>query len=68
MSKTQGCTFSGITIKLKKLPLLTRTSWGRAMGVAAEISFALWVMMGCATMEAAQLGLFLNCQNSHCTT
>jgi len=25
------------------------------MGVAVEISFALWVMMGCAAMEAAQL-------------
>lgn len=30
------------------------------MGVAMEISFALWLMMGCAAMEAARLGQYLN--------
>jgi hypothetical protein len=30
------------------------------MGVAIEINFALWMMMGCAAMKAAQLGQFLN--------
>jgi hypothetical protein len=30
------------------------------MGVAIEINFALWMMMGCAAMKAAQLVQFLN--------
>jgi hypothetical protein len=38
----------------------SKSEKGCAMPVALEISFALWIMIGCATAEAIRLAEYLN--------
>jgi hypothetical protein len=60
MLKTLAGTFPELQPFWNQLPPVYVGKHGRhAMAVALEISFALWVLIGCAAMKAAQLVQYL---------